>query len=97
MSTTHKRGRGRPRLNPSFRPVNPGSHKEHRKAIGQLVRRARREHGLSQEQAGAKTVTRAMVSAIENGKILPGIRTLRQLAANLKTSVRDLLPSDLRY
>lgn len=53
--------------------------------------------GLTQDQAGAPRVTRAMISAIENGKILPGVQTLRQLAANLHTSIRDLLPDDLPY
>jgi transcriptional regulator with XRE-family HTH domain len=61
------------------------------------VRKRRHAVGLTQEQAGAPLVTRAMISAIENGKILPGLRTLRQVAANLKTSIRALLPEDLPY
>jgi transcriptional regulator with XRE-family HTH domain len=63
------------------------------KQVGQRVRAARIAKGISQAQLGAP-MTRAMVSAVELGKISPSLETLAHFAARLDLRVRDLLPDD---
>lgn len=51
--------------------------------LGQRLRQARLEAGLSQRQLCGDTITRNMLSLIENGSATPSMETLRQLAARL--------------
>ena len=52
--------------------------------IGQRIRMARLEAGLSQRQLCGDTITRNMLSRIENGSALPSIPTLQALAQRLR-------------
>ncbi len=51
--------------------------------IGDRIRKARLDSGLSQAQLGAPHFTRAYVSAIELGKVRPAMKSLEFLAAKL--------------
>ena len=51
--------------------------------LGERIRRARGEAGLSQAQLGAPHFTRAYVSAIELGKVRPAMKSLEFMAAKL--------------
>ena len=51
--------------------------------LGQRLRQARLEAGLSQRQLCGDTITRNMLSLIENGSARPSMDTLRYLAARL--------------
>ena len=52
--------------------------------IGERIRKARLESGLSQAQLGAPHFTRAYVSAIELGKVRPAMKSLEFLADKLR-------------
>ena len=51
--------------------------------LGQRIRQARQEAGLSQRQLCGDKITRNMLSQIENGSARPSMDTLRYLAAQL--------------
>lgn len=51
--------------------------------LGQRLRQARLEAGMSQRQLCGDTITRNMLSLIENGSARPSMDTLRYLAARL--------------
>lgn len=51
--------------------------------LGERLRQARQEAGLSQRQLCGDTITRNMLSQIENGSARPSMETLRYLAARL--------------
>lgn len=51
--------------------------------LGQRLKQARLEAGLSQRELCGDTITRNMLSQIENGSANPSMDTLRQLAARL--------------
>lgn len=53
------------------------------RTLGERVRKARLEAGLSQAQLGAPHFTRAYVSAIELGKVRPAVKSLEFMAARL--------------
>lgn len=55
--------------------------------LGQKIRQARLEAGLSQRQLCGDTITRNMLSQIENGTARPSMDTLRYLAARLDKNV----------
>jgi tetratricopeptide (TPR) repeat protein len=55
--------------------------------LGERLRQARTEAGLSQAQLGAPHFTRAYISALELGKIRPAMKSLEFLAAKLGKSV----------
>jgi len=59
-------------------PVTPAL-----RQLGDKLRQARTEAGLSQAQLGAPYFTRAHVSAIELGKIRPAMRSLEHMARKL--------------
>jgi len=59
-----------------------------------LVREAREKAGLSQAQLGAPHFTRAYVSAVELGKISPGLKSLRHLATKMGIPLRSLIPEE---
>ncbi|MGH2499506.1 MAG: helix-turn-helix domain-containing protein, partial [Candidatus Limnocylindria bacterium] len=51
--------------------------------LGERLRRARAEAGLSQAQLAAPHFTRAYISALELGKIRPAMKSLEFVAAKL--------------
>ena len=51
--------------------------------IGERIRKARADAGLSQAQLGAPHFTRAYVSAIELGKVRPAMKSLEFMAEKL--------------
>ena len=55
--------------------------------LGQKIKAARLEAGLSQRQLCADTITRNMLSQIENGSAKPSMDTLQILAARLHKTV----------
>ena len=59
--------------------------------LGALLKQARLEAGLSQRQLCGDTVTRNMLSQIENGSARPSMETLRILAARLEKPVSYFL------
>ena len=52
--------------------------------LGEKIKQARLEAGLSQRQLCGDTVTRNMLSQIENGSARPSMDTLRFFAARYK-------------
>jgi len=59
-----------------------------------LLRDARIKKGLSQAQLGAPHLTRAMVSAVELGKVAPSLKSLAFFAKQLEVPLRSLIPDD---
>lgn len=59
--------------------------------LGEKLRRARLEKGLSQRQLCGERITRNMLSQIENGQAKPSMDTLRYLAAGLGKPVSYFL------
>lgn len=59
--------------------------------LGQRLKQARLEAGLSQRQLCGDTITRNMLSQIENGAARPSMDTLQYLAAQLGKSVSYFL------
>ena len=59
--------------------------------LGQKIREARLEAGLSQRQLCGDTITRNMLSQIENGAARPSMDTLRSLADRLGKTVSYFL------
>lgn len=55
--------------------------------LGQRIRQARQEAGLSQRQLCQDLITRNMLSQIENGSAKPSMDTLQSLAARLGKTV----------
>ena len=62
--------------------------------LGQLLKQARLEAGLSQRQLCGEEITRNMLSQIENGSARPSMDTLRYLAARLGKPVSYFLEED---
>ncbi len=60
-------------------------------ALGQRIRQARQEAGLSQRQLCGDMITRNMLSQIENGSAKPSMATLQYLADRLGKSVSFFL------
>jgi tetratricopeptide (TPR) repeat protein len=62
---------------------SPAPVSESLERLGERIRKARTESGLSQSQLGDPHFTRAYVSALELGKIRPAMKSLEFLAAKL--------------
>ena len=62
--------------------------------LGEKIRQARQEAGLSQRQLCGEEITRNMLSQIENGAARPSMDTLRFLAARLGKTVSFFLEED---
>ena len=60
-------------------------------ALGELLRQARLEAGMSQRELCGETITRNMLSQIENGGARPSMDTLRYLASRLGKPVAYFL------
>lgn len=63
--------------------------------LGQRLKQARLEAGMSQRQLCADTITRNMLSLIENGSARPSMDTLRYLAGRLGKPVSYFLQEDV--
>ena len=63
--------------------------------LGQRLRQARLEAGLSQRQLCGDTVTRNMLSQIENGSARPSMTTLQIFAARLGKPISWFLEEDV--
>ena len=64
--------------------------------IGEKLRQARLEMGLSQRQLCGEVVTRNMLSLIENGSAKPSMKTLQYLASQLGKSVSYFLEEQVQ-
>lgn len=62
--------------------------------LGEKLRRARLEAGLSQRQLCGEEITRNMLSLIENGSAKPSMKTLQYLSARLGKSVSFFLEEE---
>ena len=62
--------------------------------LGQRIKQARLEAGLSQRQLCGDTITRNMLSLIENGSARPSMDTLRYLAGQLGKPMGYFLEED---
>lgn len=62
--------------------------------LGDRLRTARLEAGLTQRQLCGEEITRNMLSQIENGSAKPSMKTLRYLAARLGKSVSYFLEEE---
>ena len=62
--------------------------------LGEKLKQARLEAGLSQRQLCGDAITRNMLSQIENGSAKPSMATLRYLAERLGKSVSFFLEED---
>src|SRR6266498_1954301 len=62
--------------------------------LGERLRKARIEAGLSQAQLGSPHFTRAYVSALELGKIRPAMKSLEFLAGKLGRSSSHFLEGE---
>lgn len=62
--------------------------------LGERLRKARIEAGLSQAQLGAPHFTRAYISALELGKIRPAMKSLEFLAAKFGKSVAHFVDDE---
>lgn len=62
--------------------------------LGQLLKQARLEAGLSQRQLCGDEITRNMLSQIENGSAKPSMETLRYLAGRLGKPIGYFLEED---
>jgi len=63
--------------------------------LGEKIRLARLEAGLSQRQLCGQEITRNMLSQIEHGTAKPSMKTLAFLASRLKKSVSYFLDEDV--
>lgn len=59
--------------------------------LGEKIRQARQEAGLSQRQLCGEEITRNMLSLIENGSAKPSMKTLQYLASRLEKNVSFFL------
>lgn len=72
-----------PPTRPRTRQRSPAPVSESLQGLGERLRKARTEAGLSQAQLGAPHFTRAYISALELGKIRPAVSSLEFLAGRL--------------
>ena len=63
--------------------------------LGERLKKARLEAGLSQRQLCGEKISRNMLSLIENGSARPSMDTLRYLAAQLEKPVSFFLEEEL--
>lgn len=77
-----------------YNEVNMNYRGTDRMELGEKLRQARLEAGLSQRQLCGDVITRNMLSLIENGSAKPSMETLKLLAARLGKSVSFFLEED---
>src|SRR5690349_17696324 len=59
--------------------------------LGERLRQARRERGMSQEQLAKPEFTKSYVSAVERGKARPSLKALSLMARRLNLPMTELL------
>src|SRR3954468_15573594 len=59
--------------------------------LGQRIRAARHERGMSQEQLAAPEFTKSYVSAVERGKTRPSLKALDLMSRRLGIPMSELL------
>ena len=64
--------------------------------LGEKIRMARLEAGLSQRQLCGEEITRNMLSLIEHGSAKPSMKTLRYLSGQLGKPMSYFLEEDAR-
>ncbi|MDR5695700.1 MAG: tetratricopeptide repeat protein [Armatimonadota bacterium] len=64
-------------------------------SIGQRIRQARLEKGLTQQQLADPDLSKSLISLIENDRIRPSLKTLGKLAERLGRPVSEFLEPDL--
>ena len=69
-----------------------GSGSQFSRILGSEVRRRRMALGLSQASVG-RPLTRAFMSSLENGRVIPSLPSLLMIARRLNTSCADILRS----
>lgn len=69
-----------------------GSDSAFSRALGDEVRRRRLALGLSQSSVG-RPLSRAFVSSVENGRLMPSLPSLLMIARRLNSSGADILAS----
>lgn len=79
-----------------LRRHSPAPPSESLRGLGERVRRARVEAGLSQSQLGAPHFTRAYVSALELGKVRPAMASLEFLAGKLGKPVTFFVEDEVK-
>ena len=55
--------------------------------LGERVRSARRERGMSQAQLAGEQLTKGFISQVESGLVRPSVRSLQILATRLGKSL----------
>src|SRR4051794_21753482 len=60
-------------------------------SLGERLRKARKDRGLSQEKLAQPEFTKSYVSAVERGKARPSLKALTLMAGRLQLPVTDLL------
>jgi tetratricopeptide (TPR) repeat protein len=75
---------GSSRMDSTPAPLSAGT-------LGQRLRQARRQRGLTQEALAAPEFTKSYVSAVERGRARPSLKALELLAQRLQTPVAELL------
>ena len=61
--------------------------------VGARVRALRLERGMTQTELG-RPLTRAFVSAVELGRVLPSLRALALMAERLRVPIAALIPGN---
>jgi len=64
-------------------------------SIGQRIRQARLERGMTQQQLADPDLSKSLISLIENDRIRPSLKTLGKLAERLGRPVSEFLEPDL--
>src|SRR5258708_23967403 len=62
--------------------------------LGDRVRSARRDAGLSQAQLAGDELTKGFISQIESGLVRPSIRSLQHIASRLGRPLDYFIPHD---
>lgn len=62
--------------------------------IGRHVRFARLHAGMTQQEVAGRRYTKAYVSAIENGLVVPSLPALEYIAAQLNRTTSSLVADD---
>ena len=62
--------------------------------LGEKIKKLRKMRGLTQAELVGDTVTRNMLSSIENGKASPSLETLMNIADRLSVSVSYLISEE---
>ncbi|MFP7278761.1 helix-turn-helix transcriptional regulator [Exiguobacterium indicum] len=65
--------------------------------IGKKLKFFRQLNGLSQKDLSAGICSQAEISKIENGKTMPTVELLRQIATVLRVPISELLKSDSEH